>query len=272
MDRSSLPDMRNSARSKRLKPKMENNILALPLEDHHPPDAANNGVETHVPIASTLHTVILLFVILAWGIWGYFGARRMSQLPNPHRTATYLVTSVWEWAVVGFVAWGLHRRGGTLRGLIGGSWKKLSYFAKDWGISVVFWILAMVVLSLLTRLLHATQVKQNLRFLMPRTTAESAWWVVTSFTAGITEEIIFRGYLQKQFTAWTKNIPLAVLLSAVTFGAGHLYQSWKGAVIIAVYGLMFGILAQYRKSLRPGMMAHVWHDAIIGMAWRLVKR
>jgi hypothetical protein len=37
-------------------------------------------------------------------------------------------------------------------------------------------------------------------------------------------------------------------------------------VVIGVYGSFFGILAHFRKSLRPGMMAHAFQDALSGLA------
>jgi len=49
------------------------------------------------------------------------------------------------------------------------------------------------------------------------------------------------------------NVSAGVVLSAIAFGAGHIYQGWRSAIIILVYGLLFGILAEFRKSLRPGM-------------------
>src|SRR5260370_1270632 len=93
-----------------------------------------------------------------------------------------------------------------------------------------------------------------------------------SATAGICEEIIFRGYFQRQFSAWTGNVSAGVLLSAAAFGAGHIYQGWRSAIIILVYGLLFGILAETRKSLRPGMMTHAWHDGFFGLAGRLIAK
>ena len=89
-------------------------------------------------------------------------------------------------------------------------------------------------------------------------------------TAGICEETIFRGYLQRQFVAWTHSAPVGVILSAVLFGAGHIYQGSKATVVIGVYGLMFGILAEVRQNLRPGMMTHAWHDAITGLIIRFI--
>jgi membrane protease YdiL (CAAX protease family) len=108
--------------------------------------------------------------------------------------------------------------------------------------------------------------------MLPRGSTEIAFWIFLSLTAGICEEIIFRGYLQKQLLGWLKSSPLAVVISAMAFGAGHIYQGAKSAVVIGVYGLLFGILAEWRKNLRPGMMAHAWHDALSGVAMSVFRK
>jgi hypothetical protein len=46
----------------------------------------------------------------------------------------------------------------------------------------------------------------------------------------------------------------------------------KATVVIAVYGLMFGILTEARRNLRPGMITHAWHDAITGLIIRFVPK
>jgi membrane protease YdiL (CAAX protease family) len=91
-------------------------------------------------------------------------------------------------------------------------------------------------------------------------------------TAGISEETIFRGYLQKQFIAWTGSVPAGILLSAAAFGVGHIYQGAKASVVIGVYGLMFGVLAWRRGSMRPGMITHALHDTASGLAVRLLPK
>ena len=92
-----------------------------------------------------------------------------------------------------------------------------------------------------------------------------------SATAGFCEEIIFRGYLQRQFAAMTNSMLIGVLLSAAVFGASHGYEGVARMVLIGIYGLMFGLLAWWRKSLRPGMIAHAWHDALSGAVLRMLK-
>jgi membrane protease YdiL (CAAX protease family) len=221
-------------------------------------------------VAGAWHTALLLAVIVAWSAWGYFGAARMRVSSHPHRAATYVITILWEWSVVAYIAWGVNRHGSSLREIIGGRWNSATDFLKDVAIAAGFWILALVVLLCTAVALHTPRGGEAVRFMLPQSRLEIFLWVLTSLTAGICEELIFRGYFQRQFIAWTGNVAAGVLLSAAAFGAGHIYQGGRSAIVIAVYGLLFGILAETRKSLRPGMMTHAWHDGFAGLAGRLL--
>jgi hypothetical protein len=44
------------------------------------------------------------------------------------------------------------------------------------------------------------------------------------------------------------------------FGVGHFYEGIGAAARITLFGVLFGLLALWRKSLRPGMIAHAWSD------------
>ena len=223
-------------------------------------------------VAGAWHTVFLLTLVAAWSTLGYLGSLRMRATQNPHRATTYAFTILWEWSIVAYIAWGAKRHSSSLRELIGGKWNDLKDFLKDIAIAAGFWLMALVVLGVASLALHATKTGQNIRFLLPQTQLEIFLWILTAITAGICEEIIFRGYFQRQFSAWTGNVPAGVLLSAAIFGAAHIYQGWRSAMVILVYGLLFGILAEARNSLRPGMMTHAWHDGFAGLVGRLLVK
>jgi membrane protease YdiL (CAAX protease family) len=57
-----------------------------------------------------------------------------------------------------------------------------------------------------------------------------------------------------------------ICISAIIFGAAHGYQGTGMMIAIAFYGALFGLLAHFRKSLRPGMMAHAIQDTYSGLA------
>jgi uncharacterized protein len=63
-----------------------------------------------------------------------------------------------------------------------------------------------------------------------------------------------------------------MLLAAAMFGLAHLYQGWRMAIVIGMYGLMFGVLAHWRRSVRPGMIAHAWQDALAGVLGAFLLR
>jgi len=96
--------------------------------------------------------------------------------------------------------------------------------------------------------------------LLSQGTLESLMWIPVALSAGFCEEVAFRGYLQKQFQVITGNAGWAVLFQAIIFGIGHLYEGVGPVARITMFGVLFGLLALWRKSLRPGMIAHAWSD------------
>jgi CAAX prenyl protease-like protein len=51
-------------------------------------------------------------------------------------------------------------------------------------------------------------------------------------------------------------VTLAVLVQGILFGIGRWYQGIKMVIVITVLEILFGILARWRDSPRPGMIAH----------------
>ena len=218
------------------------------------------------PVASALHTLVLLTILLGGAGLMYFSAGKLRTAGHPNRAALYLSTAIWEWLLTAYVLWGVRRHGTSLNEVTGTKWRSFPDFARDFGIAVAFWFVALMVLGATAVALHFRGTKESVGFLAPRGLAQIALWIVVCVTAGFCEETIFRGYLQKQFIAWSGSAGVGLIASAAVFGACHIYQGVKPAIVITVYGLMFGILAQWRKSLRPGMITHALHDTVSGIA------
>ena len=226
-------------------------------------------------VGSVLHTVVLLAVILAVSL---STAQSSHTFTARHgRVSTYAFTVFWEWALCAYVLWGARRRGVGLRELVGGSWQHLDDALLDVALAAGFWIVSAIVLAGLGYLLGLAQqtslesARKSLGFLLPHTNPELLLWLALSATAGFCEEIIFRGYLQRQFASFTRNAVAGLVLSALVFGLAHGYEGGRRMALIAVYGALFGLMARWRRSLRPGMMAHAWHDGFTGAVWRLLN-
>jgi CAAX protease family protein len=246
--------------------------LALEGEGQGGVATASPNPNQPVAVAGVLHTLVLLVVLLGGAGLMYFSARQLRVAEHPNRPSLYLTTAVWEWALTAYVLWGVRRRGVSLNEVTGAKWKSFLEFARDVGIAVLFWFVALMVLGATGLALHFRGSKATFDFMAPRGAEETALWILVCVTAGFCEETIFRGYFQKQFIAWSGNVAVGLVASAVVFGACHIYQGVKPAILIMVYGLLFGILAQRRKSLRPGMMTHALHDAVSGIAARFLPR
>lgn len=93
--------------------------------------------------------------------------------------------------------------------------------------------------------------------------AETALFIVSMACVGVIEEVIFRGFL---FKAMCKdNIKLAVFISSITFGMGHIVNLLNGEALIptilqicyaTAIGFLFTIIFFKGKSLFPCMITH----------------
>jgi CAAX protease family protein len=233
-----------------------------------PAVAANSlpgAPESNQPIASSIHTIALLAML---SVWAYFSQAHVNVLraaAAPNHMLLYLRTMAFEWAMFAFIYYGIRRRGVTLRDLVGPRWTTVRKVQIDIGIGLGFFAVSVVALALVGRLLQDTSSLDVVRFMAPSGPAELGMWMVLSITAGICEETIFRGYLQRQFISWTKVPAVGILVSGAFFGACHTYQGTKHAIAIAVQGILFGILASWRRSLKPGMISHAVQDSIGGI-------
>lgn len=219
----------------------------------------------YVPAASIMHTIFLLVILGAWAFLGQTTVNRMAAGANPHRIRVYVLTLVFEWLLFAYVLAGVWRNRESMRIVLGPRWQSFRRLALDIAIAAAFWVVAAFLLFILARLLNAGATQRDLRSLLPQGALEFALWIALSITAGICEEAIFRGYLQRQLMAFTRSAPAGILFSAAAFGAGHGYQGRRMMILIAIYGVLFGVMAHWRGSVRPGMIAHVWQDSLDGV-------
>ncbi len=83
--------------------------------------------------------------------------------------------------------------------------------------------------------------------------------------AGIGEELLFRGVIQRIFTSWTRSHHWGVWISAILFSALHM--QFYGFVPRMLLGVMFGYLLVWSGSMWLPVIAHIFFNAIsvIGM-------
>lgn len=90
-------------------------------------------------------------------------------------------------------------------------------------------------------------------------------WLLLSLTAGITEEIMYRGLLLLAVALMLPAAPDVILHAIVVLGfaLAHAYQGWAGVVTTGLMGLVLLLMFIATGSLLPGMLLHVLADARI---------
>jgi uncharacterized protein len=234
------------------------------------------------PIAPVWHTLLITAIILGNSFLGSSKLQGVGNGAHGSRLLLYAGTFVTELVLFLLIWFGIRLRGVRMRDLISGSWKTVESFLLDVGLAVGFLVFSLLLLFGLRIALglidiHNIAKSQQetmkvLGSLAPHSYVEAGFWLVLAVSAGLFEEIIFRGYLQRQFQGLSNNAVVAIVGSGIIFGLAHGYQGGRNMVVIAVFGVFFGILAYFRKSLRPGMIAHGLQDSIAGIALFLIVK
>ena len=213
--------------------------------------------------------VLLLFVVQP--VYGAFAYRRFVakiEAGRPaNRAALYRYTMLLEWAllVLLLAVWLLDARPLSALGIVvpGGS-----------GFAAGAVLLAATVAWLVHAWRRATRADDascaavvdalgDLRHLMPRDLATYRWFVGLSITAGIVEEIVYRGFVFWYLAQW---MPMwaVVVVSALAFGLGHSYQGAAGIVRITLVGVVFGAYYLLTGSIWLPIVAHALLDILQG--------
>ncbi|HTV14277.1 MAG TPA: CPBP family intramembrane glutamic endopeptidase [Acidobacteriaceae bacterium] len=221
-------------------------------------------------VAPWWHTALIVLLIVGGSVFNsrptHIGAL------SAHHVQRYLTGIGVEWLLFLLVWWGLRMKRVSLAEVFGFR-RGLEAWGEDLAAAAIFWIISLAILAcigILAQLLHLTSPQKALAALAPRNAQEILLWITLSCTAGIVEELTFRGYLLRQFAAPAHSLAVGVVASSLIFGIAHGYEGAAGMLAIGVYGALFCALALLRRSLRPGMIAHAWHDIFSGLMLALV--
>lgn len=164
----------------------------------------------------------------------------------------------------------------------GGSLKELGIVQPDDSAIILSAILS--ILSLLLVIILARRIKlsaefrrwymstnEHLDYLLPRTKAERNTFYLLSITAGICEEIIFRGFVFAYLLQYM-DIFWVVIVSSVLFGLAHSYQGLKGVPVTGSIGLLLALIYVYTGSIWASMVLHALIDLGAGyLSWLAIQ-
>lgn len=206
-------------------------------------------------------TIILLLPILS--VWTYRAMMARLRADPSVRWRAYLglIVSQWSFTAILLGAWFAAGRDHTAIG-----------FGLPLGVrSIIGLAFTMVIVAALA--LQAVAIRRggdaarnsvyaqiaDVQELLPRTPSEARWFRALAVTAGVCEEVMYRGFLIAYLAVLLGAWP-AVAASSAMFGVAHAYQGRANALKGAGFGLLTGALYVGCGSLVWPMIIHAAID------------
>ena len=215
--------------------------------------------------------VLAFVLIIALPVWDRFETRRLKTSRNPRvKIQSYQMTIAWLWicAIIAVAAFGLK----TLW-TIHPTTTEVPWLPSGSGGYVYGGALAAAFLAATLIPVLASWVSPKIRdgfakqlaplsFFLPTTGDERLWFAMVSISAGVCEEVLFRGFLIRYFQAGPYHLAMvfAALLACLFFGTAHLYQGIVGVVQTTFMGVAFAAMFFATGSLILPVLAHVAID------------
>jgi uncharacterized protein len=210
-------------------------------------------------------------LIVALPVWDRFETHRLKTSRDPRvRIQSYQMTIAWLWicSAVAVDAFGLKDLYFIHVSPSEAPWLPSGDGVAAFGFGLGIALLAGAVLPALAAR-HSPAIRERFEkqvthfgFFLPKSARERFWFAIVSISAGVCEEILFRGFLLRYFQSqpFRQSLVAALVLSCVFFGAAHLYQGLAGVVQTAFLGLAFGVLFLAAGTLLLPMVLHAAID------------
>jgi membrane protease YdiL (CAAX protease family) len=207
--------------------------------------------------SAALLSLCLVLLAQQFGLFKFLGASVLAALPTlslRDENACYaLATICVEWLVFAIVWFCVRRVGLRPFAFVGVARNRIQL-----GCEVILG----VGLGLIEALYCVVPTRwHNLLFIKPLS-VEVIEVIGISLSAAITEEIIFRGYLQRMITHASGNVWLAIEVQAVAFAFAHISQGTYSYIVILLESLVTGYIAYRLGNLRALIVAHCTVDII----------
>jgi membrane protease YdiL (CAAX protease family) len=206
--------------------------------------------------------------------WPRFRAAILSGAPNARRDG-YRRVLIGQWLIAGvaIAIWAsAHRPWRDLGLVVPGGWRLAV------SIALVAVVALLAALQLRSVLRVAPEKRAALRpklgalaFLLPHTREEYRWFSALSITAGVCEELLFRGFLLWTLRPWL-GLYGAALAVVVLFGAGHAYQGGSSGIRATAAGAAMTGIVLLTGWLIPAMAVHALMDLSAGVLGYVLLR
>ncbi len=214
--------------------------------------------------------LLALYPMVIGPLWDHFEIRRLKIGTDPRRKLKfYLLTIAVTWALsaaaCAAVGWQgifeIHVGLGETSWMPSGD-AEAAFMLGLGTFLIALWIPAILVRKSARYAATIEKAMKPLRFILPATGEERWWWVAICATAGIGEEILYRGFLIQYFRHAPLHLNLipALMLACAVFGFAHIYQGLKGIVGTGILGLLLSAVFVITGNLLVPVILHFLID------------
>ncbi|MBV1908214.1 MAG: CPBP family intramembrane metalloprotease [Kangiellaceae bacterium] len=221
---------------------------------------------------------LLLSYLVAWPFYTFFTFEKEKQsvIAQPEKRISVYRTTMFQLWLPALILMILVSKADISMRDIGLQW--------HWGLANQIGIAAVVVIGgyflfSLKQLSENSENHQTLRaqlahveWLMPTTAKESRYFILgVAVTAGICEELLYRGYLIHLLADYMPTYA-AVIISSLAFGLGHLYQGPVHSIRAGLMGLVMALIYLATDSIIVPIVLHALIDMYGGALAYVVLR
>ncbi|MCP5053783.1 MAG: CPBP family intramembrane metalloprotease [bacterium] len=217
------------------------------------------------------HIFVVIFTV-AYPVYGTLTYPKLKEAVAANkpgaRSREFIETAFWLWgfSITAYIIWTSWERPFPELGL--GTEMKWQFWA---GVLLVVVVFIIAVAQCRAAAKGDEKITQTFKEkvkgvaeLLPQTTKELKLFILLSITAGICEELLFRGYLIWYIKGMT-GLTGAVIISAIIFGLAHSYQGLSGIIKTGILGLIFALVFVFTGSLWVPMVLHALVDIQSGL-------
>lgn len=218
-----------------------------------------------------LQHLLAIFLIVGTPLWDWYEIPRLKARTAPRKKIRFyqkIVAASWACATIAFITIGWTAAVAIQPRVDEAAWLSSRARAGVFLLGLMAGLLIVILLPALLALRNeklrtrAGKAAKRLAFLLPSTGEERRWWWLVCITAGICEEVVYRGFLLHYFHVMPFHLSLAwaLAVSSVIFGMGHLYQGVAGAVQTVVIGFVLGTMFLMTGNLLLPIVVHAVMD------------
>lgn len=218
-----------------------------------------------------LEHILVLFLAIGMPLWDWYEISRLKASSERRKKVRYyrkIASALWICAFIAvlstglFTAFSIKLAPGEIRWLQSASIALKIVEGIAVGMLIAIFLPAVLALRSPALRAKAARATQRLAFLLPSSKEERHWWWLVCITAGVCEEIVYRGFLLHylHIRPFHLNLTSALIVSCLIFGVGHLYQGGLGAVQTALVGFILGVMFIVTGNLLLPMFVHAVLD------------